>query len=55
MTGAGGDQSTSQPSPEDIVQMYPAIAESIKDAARRNGTTPADMQATFWRQALESP
>jgi len=37
---------------EELVQLFPRIAETIGVAASRAGTSPCDMQSTFWFQAL---
>lgn len=39
-------------SPEDIVAMFPPIAQSMAEAARRAGVSPTDMQSNLWNQAV---
>jgi hypothetical protein len=41
-------------SPEDIVAMFPPIAQSLAEAARRAGTSPTEMQSNFWNRAVHS-
>lgn len=49
-----GDDSAAGPSPEQIVQMFPPIAQSLEGAAKQAGVSPTDMQSNFWHQALHS-
>lgn len=41
-------------SPEQIVAMFPPIAQSMAEAARRAGVSPTDMQSNFWNRAVHS-
>ena len=41
-----------QPTPEDIVEMFPGIAKALEDFSRKQGITPADMQSNFWDRAV---
>jgi hypothetical protein len=49
MSGEAADLTTEQ-----IVAAFPAIAQSLEQAARRSGVSPTDMQTTFWNQAVHS-
>lgn len=52
-----GRKKADQPEPminsEELVQLFPRMAETIGVAAHRAGTSPCDMQSTFWFQALD--
>lgn len=52
--GRGSDQSEPEPSTEEIIEMFPSIAQSLMEVARRAGTSPTDVQSNFWNQALHS-
>lgn len=52
--GRANDQSAPAPSPEQIAEMFPPIAQSLTEAARQAGISPTDMQSNFWNQALHS-
>ena len=39
-------------SPEQIVAMFPPIAQSMEAAANRAGISPTEMQSDFWNRAL---
>jgi len=41
-------------SPEQIVEMFPPIAQSMAEAARRAGVSPTDMQSRIWNQGVHS-
>jgi hypothetical protein len=51
-----GSKKAAQPAPmistEELVQLFPRMAETIGVAASRTGTSPCDMQSTFWFQAV---
>lgn len=48
------NKSESTPSPEEIIAMFPPIAQSLVDAANKAGHSPTDMQSAFWNKALHS-
>lgn len=48
MAGSNADE----PSPEQIIAMFPQIAEALEGAARSSGNSPTDMQSTMWNQAV---
>lgn len=48
------NKSESAPSLEEIIAMFPPIAQSLVDAAGQAGISPTDMQSNFWNQALHS-
>lgn len=48
------NKSESAPSPEEIIAMFPPIAQSLIDAANQAGHSPTDMQSAFWNKALHS-
>ena len=50
---AGRDASDVSPTAEEIVKLFPQIADSISRAASEAKAAPATMQATFWRQAMQ--
>ncbi len=52
--GRGSDQRGPEPSAEKIIEMFPRIAQSLTEVARRANTSPTDVQSTFWNQALHS-
>ncbi len=43
-----------QPTPEDIVEMFPGIAKALEEVSRRQGISPTDMQSDFWNRAVHS-
>lgn len=43
-----------QPTPEDIIEMFPGIAKALDEVSRRKGVSPADTQSDFWNRAVHS-
>jgi hypothetical protein len=43
-----------QPTPEDIVEMFPGIAKALEEVSRQKGISPADIQSDFWNRAVHS-
>jgi hypothetical protein len=43
-----------QPTPEDIVEMFPGIAKALGEVSRRKGISPTDMQSDFWNREVHS-
>jgi len=42
------------PSPEQIVEMLPGIAQALEEVTRNRGASPMEFQANIWNTALHS-
>ena len=52
---ANHEYDAAEPSPEEIVEMFPPIAQSLQDMASRAGVSPTDVQSNFWNRAVHTP
>ena len=48
------ESSPQQPTPEDIVEMFPRIAKTLEEVSRQAGRSPADIQSEFRNRAVHS-